>query len=126
MAAAHDAGRQSRPMRRLRKGCCAPPRRRRYDRAWRWGDGGGLPPDARAEGRLCPTLAATEACARYFGWEAREPAPGSVQENRRTFPLALDAGVPICMGGDVGVYAHGENWLEMERCVAPACRRLRC
>jgi imidazolonepropionase-like amidohydrolase len=23
-------------------------------------------------------------------------------------------GVPICMGGDVGVFTHGQNWLEME------------
>jgi imidazolonepropionase-like amidohydrolase len=22
--------------------------------------------------------------------------------------------VPICMGGDVGVYTHGQNWLEMD------------
>jgi len=22
--------------------------------------------------------------------------------------------VPICMGGDVGVFTHGKNWLEME------------
>ena len=27
--------------------------------------------------------------------------------------MALAAGVPICMGGDVGVYTHGENWREM-------------
>jgi imidazolonepropionase-like amidohydrolase len=26
----------------------------------------------------------------------------------------MKAGVPICMGGDVGVYSHGQNWLEME------------
>ena len=26
----------------------------------------------------------------------------------------MKAGVPICMGGDVGVYTHGENWLEMD------------
>jgi imidazolonepropionase-like amidohydrolase len=28
--------------------------------------------------------------------------------------MAMKAGVPICMGGDVGVFAHGQNWLEME------------
>jgi imidazolonepropionase-like amidohydrolase len=28
--------------------------------------------------------------------------------------MALKAGVPICMGGDVGVFTHGKNWLEME------------
>ncbi|HEX6740618.1 MAG TPA: amidohydrolase family protein, partial [Sphingomicrobium sp.] len=43
-----------------------------------------------------------------------EPAPESVQENRRSFRLAMKAGVPICMGGDVGVYTHGQNWLEMD------------
>jgi imidazolonepropionase-like amidohydrolase len=64
---------------------------------------------------LCPTIAASEAYARYFQhWDGREPAPESVQENRRSFQLAMKAGVPICMGGDVGVYKHGENWLEME------------
>jgi imidazolonepropionase-like amidohydrolase len=37
-----------------------------------------------------------------------------VQENRRSFQMAMRAGVKICMGGDVGVFAHGKNWLEME------------
>jgi len=64
---------------------------------------------------LCPTIAASEAYARYFEhWNGQEPAPESVQENRRSFRLAMQAGVPICMGGDVGVYTHGKNWLEME------------
>jgi len=64
---------------------------------------------------LCPTIAASEAYARYFQhWEGREPAPESVQESRRSFLLAMKAGVPICMGGDVGVFTHGQNWLEME------------
>ncbi|HET7604842.1 MAG TPA: amidohydrolase family protein [Sphingomicrobium sp.] len=64
---------------------------------------------------LCPTIAASEAYARYFQhWNGQEPAPESVQENRRSFQLAMKAGVPICMGGDVGVFAHGKNWLEME------------
>ena len=64
---------------------------------------------------LCPTLGASEAYARYFEhWNGQEPAPESVQENRRSFQLAIKAGVPICMGGDVGVFTHGKNWLEME------------
>jgi imidazolonepropionase-like amidohydrolase len=63
---------------------------------------------------LCPTLAASEAYARYFEkWDGQEPAPQSVQENRHSLQLAMKAGVQICMGGDVGVYSHGENWLEM-------------
>ena len=32
--------------------------------------------------------------------------------------MALAAGVPICAGGDVGVFAHGENALEMESMAA--------
>jgi len=64
---------------------------------------------------LCPTIAASEAYARYFEhWDGQEPAPESVQENRRSFVLAMKSGVPICMGGDVGVFTHGQNWLEME------------
>jgi len=64
---------------------------------------------------LCPTIAASEAYARYFQhWNGVEPAPESVQENRRSFQLAMRAGVPICMGGDVGIYTHGQNWLEMD------------
>jgi imidazolonepropionase-like amidohydrolase len=75
---------------------------------------------------LCPTIAASEAYARYFEhWNGQEPAPESVQENRRSFQLAIKAGVPICMGGDVGVYTHGQNWLEMdamERAGMPAAQ----
>jgi imidazolonepropionase-like amidohydrolase len=64
---------------------------------------------------LCATIAASEYYARYFEhWNGVEPAPESVQENRRSFRLAMQGGVPICMGGDVGVYTHGKNWLEME------------
>jgi len=62
---------------------------------------------------LCPTLAASDAVAHYRGWNGQEPAPPAVEENRRSFRMALAAGVPICMGGDVGVFPHGENWREM-------------
>ena len=64
---------------------------------------------------LCPTIGASEAYARYFEhWNGEEPAPDSVQQNRRSFQLAMKDGVPICMGGDVGVFNHGENWREMD------------
>jgi imidazolonepropionase-like amidohydrolase len=63
---------------------------------------------------LCPTLAVSDAVARYRGWNGQEPAPESVLLNRRSFEMALKAGVPICMGGDVGVFTHGENAREME------------
>lgn len=62
---------------------------------------------------LCPTLAAGDAIARYRGWNGQEPAPAAVLADRAAFQLAMKAGVPICMGGDVGVYAHGTNTREM-------------
>jgi imidazolonepropionase-like amidohydrolase len=62
---------------------------------------------------LCPTLAAGDALARYRGWNGQEPAPADVQQDRATFALAMKAGVPLCMGGDVGVYTHGTNAREM-------------
>ena len=62
---------------------------------------------------LCPTLAATDAVSRYRGWNGAAPEPSAVVEKRRAFAAALAAGVTICMGGDVGVYAHGDNAREM-------------
>jgi len=67
---------------------------------------------------FCPTLAAGEAILRYRGWNGAEPAPAGVAAGRAALRLALAAGVPICMGGDVGVFAHGQNALEMESMVA--------
>jgi imidazolonepropionase-like amidohydrolase len=63
---------------------------------------------------LCPTLAASDATSRYRGWTGAEPAPEAVQINRKSFQMALKAGVHMCMGGDVGVFAHGQNAREME------------
>ena len=63
---------------------------------------------------LCPTLAAADASARYRGWNGAEPTPSAVRGSRDSFRLALAAGVPICMGGDAGVFAHGANAREME------------
>jgi imidazolonepropionase-like amidohydrolase len=67
---------------------------------------------------LCPTLAASDATSRYRGWTGAEPAPEAVQINRKSFQMAMKAGVHICMGGDVGVFAHGTNAREMELMVA--------
>ena len=71
---------------------------------------------------LCPTLAATDAIARYRGWNGQAPEPPAVAEKRKSFAAALAAGVTMCMGGDVGVYAHGENAREMELMVAYGMR----
>lgn len=71
---------------------------------------------------LCPTLAASDATSRYRGWNGSEPAPAAVRINRESFRLALKAGVPICMGGDVGVFAHGDNAREMVLLAAAGMR----
>lgn len=63
---------------------------------------------------LCPTLAASDATSRYRGWSGGEPAPPAVQLSRQSFQMAVKAGVPICMGSDVGVFAHGQNARELE------------
>jgi imidazolonepropionase-like amidohydrolase len=62
---------------------------------------------------LCPTLAAGDAIARYHGWNGVEPAPASVLNARQNFALARAAGVTLCVGGDVGVFPHGDNAREM-------------
>ena len=67
---------------------------------------------------FCPTLAATDATSQYNGWKKGiEPEPAKVLQKRKSFQLALKAGVTICMGGDVGVFAHGDNAREMEMMV---------
>lgn len=63
----------------------------------------------------CPTLAAGEAVAGYQGWrKGRDPEPERVTRKKETFRLALAAGVPMCMGSDVGVFTHGDSVREME------------
>ena len=64
---------------------------------------------------LCPTLAAGDAVQQYKGWrKGMEPEPVIIVNKRKSFQLALQAGVTIWMGGDVGVFSHGDNVREME------------
>ncbi|MGH9411885.1 MAG: amidohydrolase family protein [Vicinamibacterales bacterium] len=64
---------------------------------------------------LCPTLAARDAIAQYGGWKKGvDPDPPSIQRKRASFKAALDAGVTIINGSDVGVYTHGDNARELE------------
>jgi imidazolonepropionase-like amidohydrolase len=63
---------------------------------------------------FCPTLAAGDAVAQYRGWKkGQEKEPQRISEKRASFKLALASGVTILMGGDVGVFAHGDNAREM-------------
>ena len=63
---------------------------------------------------LCPTISAGEAVASYRA-AAKGVAIDSarIRKKIKSFQLALAAGVTICMGGDVGVFTHGDNAREM-------------
>lgn len=64
---------------------------------------------------LCPTVAAGDAVSRYAGWKkGAEPDPPRIAQKRASIKAAREAGVTFAMGGDVGVFTHGENALEME------------
>ncbi len=68
---------------------------------------------------LCPTLAAGDATAQYGGWKKGvDPEPAGIRRKRDSFKLALDAGVTIAAGSDVGVFSHGDNARELEMMVA--------
>ena len=64
---------------------------------------------------LCPTLAAGDATSQYAGWKKGDgPEPAGITRKRASFKAALDAGVTILSGSDVGVFTHGENARELE------------
>jgi len=64
---------------------------------------------------FCPTVAATDAIAQYKGWlKGQQPAPPRVLTKHRAMQAALQAGVTLVVGGDVGVFAHGDNARELE------------
>ena len=64
---------------------------------------------------LCPTVAAGDAVSRYRGWKkGTDPEPPRIQQKRASIKASREAGVTFAMGGDSGVFAHGENALEME------------
>jgi imidazolonepropionase-like amidohydrolase len=62
-----------------------------------------------------PTIAAVDMISQYRGWKKGvTPEPANVTNKKKSFREAITSGVTIGMGGDVGVFPHGENVLEME------------
>lgn len=62
-----------------------------------------------------PTIAAVDMITQYRGWKKGiDPEPSNVSNKKKSFQAAIRSGVAIGMGGDVGVFPHGRNSLEME------------
>ena len=82
------------------------------------GDGGTLEVFRLMKARgvaLCPTVAASDAIARYRGWRrGQDPLPERLRQKHESMALALKSGVALAFGGDVGVFPHGDNALEAE------------
>jgi imidazolonepropionase-like amidohydrolase len=64
---------------------------------------------------LVPTVAAGDAILQYRGYKrGTQPEPASIRAKRASLRAALDAGVTICNGSDVGVFTHGDTARELE------------
>ena len=62
-----------------------------------------------------PTIAAVDKISQYRGWvKGKTQEPERVTIKKKSFREAMESGVAIGMGGDVGVFPHGENATEME------------
>ena len=67
---------------------------------------------------LCPTVAAGDAISQYRGWKKGTDAlPPGIQQKHASMTAALKAGVDLAVGGDVGVFPHGDNVRELEQLV---------
>ena len=64
---------------------------------------------------FCPTVAAGDAVSQYRGWhKGTDPEPEAIKKKRESMKAAREAGVTFIMGGDAGVFAHGDNAREMD------------
>lgn len=63
-----------------------------------------------------PTVAAIDAIQQYRnGWKkGKDEEPAAVKQKKKSLRIAVNAGVTIGLGADVGVFPHGENVYEME------------
>ena len=89
--------------------------RRRDDRARRRRRRRGLPADGRAQRRVCPDAGGGRGDARLRRLASRaRRSRGGCGRSGTSFKAALEAGVTIVNGSDVGVFAHGDGGRELE------------
>ncbi len=80
----------------------------------------GTPEDLQADGwsitspSAPPWPPATPPRSTPAGRRGSGPEPRGIQRKRASFKAALEAGVTILSGSDVGVFAHGDNAREIE------------
>jgi imidazolonepropionase-like amidohydrolase len=64
---------------------------------------------------FCPTVAAgASLLEQRSGYRIGDSLPASLRAKQASLKAALEAGVPICVGGDAGVFSHGDNAKELE------------
>ncbi|MCC3160291.1 amidohydrolase family protein [Hymenobacter sp. 15J16-1T3B] len=64
---------------------------------------------------LCPTVAAGDAILQYRGWrKGQGPEPERITQKKASVAAARRADVALVLGGDVGVFPHGDNARELE------------
>lgn len=62
-----------------------------------------------------PTIAAGESLLEQrTGYRMGDSLPDALRTKQASFKAALDAGVTICSGSDVGVFSHGDNGKELQ------------
>jgi imidazolonepropionase-like amidohydrolase len=60
-----------------------------------------------------PTVAAGYSISEYAGWKPGDPETAGMIAKHASFNAALASGVQIGVGGDVGVFTHGDNAKEL-------------
>src|SRR5262249_45359732 len=78
------------------------------------GDVGGFWLMGKENGGFCPPRAGDAARGQYSGWRPGTAEPGRLRGKRDTMKAALEAGVTIVNGSDIGVFAHGDGARELE------------